>query len=127
MPQSPQYMNAANVGGALVGQGFPRPSSGGFDGIRKSSYKQNGGRVMDGRQAARRRRKPYGDGAAASRRRTVGWDLLRRARRLAHIAPGYVRRRCVRRRFCQAGGPRSSIAEGAANATNLLTIKMGAE
>ena len=59
------------MGGSLLGRGFPRLYRGRFVGSRKSSYKQNGDRVKDGRQAARRSGRPNGAGAGASRRRTV--------------------------------------------------------
>ena len=68
--KSPPDMYAADVG-AVSGRGFPWLYRGGFGGSQKSTYKQNGERVKDGRQSARRIGRLNEAGAAASRRRTV--------------------------------------------------------
>ena len=86
----------------LLGRGFPRLYRGGFGGGPISPYKQDGGRVKDGRQEARSSGWPHGEGATASRRRPVRWALLRMARRIPHISPEYVRRRFGSRHFAAA-------------------------
>ena len=49
---TPQIWEPPRRGGALLGRGFSRLYRGGFGGNRKPPYKQNGGRVKGGRQAA---------------------------------------------------------------------------
>ena len=101
---SPLNMYAAYVGAAMERRRPLRPDlSRTARRAPRISLRENRGRVRGGRQAARSIGRLDGTGAAASRRRTVSWAMFRRARRMAHIAPGYVRRRCGRRRFFRSG------------------------
>ena len=80
---SPRNMYAACAGFALLGRVSP-----GFIAEASSLLTSKmGGRVKNGRQAARRSSRPNGAGASAPRRRAVIWVFSRRARRMPHIAP----------------------------------------